>query len=267
MLILDDVLRSWDARRRSRLASSCGRRNRRSSRRPWTRTFPRLCSELPDGPGTRSRAWSGNAARRRCPPERTSTRAPEMSYACTGDVVDAAAVALQRARKAAQDRGTSRCPPRPRPRHVGVRNRHGGGTGSPRLRSRNRYGTDPRQLGIPGPGRSARDPRPLSSVVDTLMTHGGKTPRSVTACSDWPPGGLRNAEHVARALRGDGGAGAPRLHGDATRAAADPVRDLLSFAEKSARASSPGWRSTALWGPAGSGDAGGAGSRPRDTYG
>ena len=124
-----------------------------------------------------------------------------MSEPAHRDVVDAAAVALQRARKAAQDRGDA-----PLSQAAAAKNMRAfgtameEGTGSPALRSRNRYGTDPRQLGgYSGPGRSARDPRPLSSVVDTLMTHRGwKTPVNVsTVLADWASlVGPRNAEHT-----------------------------------------------------------------------
>ena len=83
-----------------------------------------------------------------------------MSDTVHRDVVDAAAVALQRARKAAQDRGD-----KPLSSAAAAKNMRAfgtameEGTGSPALRSRNRYGTDPRQLGgFSGPGRSARDP-------------------------------------------------------------------------------------------------------------
>ena len=116
------------------------------------------------------------------------------------DVVDAAAVALQRARKAAQDRGDmplSKAAAAKNMRAFGTAMEEG--TGSPALRRSTRFGTDPRQLGgFSGPGKSARDPRSLSSVVDTLMTHRGwKTPVNVsTVLADWPSlVGTRNAEH------------------------------------------------------------------------
>ncbi|GAA2515975.1 MAG: DciA family protein [Kocuria sp.] len=116
------------------------------------------------------------------------------------DVVDAAAVALQRVRKAAQGRGDmplSKAAAAKNMRAFGTAMEEG--TGSPALRRSTRFGTDPRQLGgFSGPGKSARDPRPLSSVVDTLMTHRGwKTPVNVsTVLADWPSlVGVRNAEH------------------------------------------------------------------------
>lgn len=116
------------------------------------------------------------------------------------DVVDAAAVALQRARKTAQDRGDmplSKAAAAKNMRAFGTAMEEG--TGSPALRRSTRFGTDPRQLGgFSGPGKSARDPRSLSSVVDTLMTHRGwKTPVNVsTVLADWPSlVGTRNAEH------------------------------------------------------------------------
>lgn len=79
-----------------------------------------------------------------------------MSDTVHRDVVDAAAVALQRARKAAQDRGD-----KPLSSAAAAKNMRAfgtameEGTGSPALRSRNRYGTDPRQLGD-SPARDAR---------------------------------------------------------------------------------------------------------------
>lgn len=124
-----------------------------------------------------------------------------MSEPVHRDVVDAAAVALQRARKAARDRGDT-----PLSKAAAAKNMRAfgtameGGTGSPALRARDRYGADPRQLGgFSGPGRSARDPRPLSTVVDALMTHRGwKTPVNVSSVlADWPSlVGARNAEHT-----------------------------------------------------------------------
>ena len=107
-----------------------------------------------------------------------------MSEPVHRDVVDAAAVALQRARKAARDRGDT-----PLSKAAAAKNMRAfgtameEGTGSPALRARDRYGVDPRQLGgFSGPGRSARDPRALSTVVDALMTHRGwKTPVNVSS--------------------------------------------------------------------------------------
>ncbi|MDO4919122.1 DUF721 domain-containing protein [Kocuria sp.] len=123
-----------------------------------------------------------------------------MSEAPHRDVVDAAAVALQRARKAAQDRGDkplSAAAASKNMRAFGTAMEEG--TGSPALRARERLDADPRQMGgFTGPGHSQRDPRPLGSVVDTLMTHRGwKTPVNVSSVlADWPSlVGERNAAH------------------------------------------------------------------------
>lgn len=106
------------------------------------------------------------------------------------DVVDAAAAALQRVRRAAQDRGDA-----PLSRGAAAKNLKAfgrameEGTGSPALKRGHEQHVDPRQLGgYSGPGRSARDPRSLGSVVDSLITHRGwKTPVNVsTVLADWP---------------------------------------------------------------------------------
>ena len=127
-----------------------------------------------------------------------------MSDTVHRDVVDAAAVALQRARKAAQDRGD-----KPLSAAAAAKNMRAfgtameEGTGSPALRSRNRYGTDPRQLGgFSGPGRSARDPRPLSSVVAGLplreMQYNGVAEKFVPADATWEATEDRNTPGLYR---------------------------------------------------------------------
>lgn len=117
------------------------------------------------------------------------------------DVVDAAAAALQRVRRAARDRGDARLS-----RGAAAKNlRSFGrameeGAGSPALKRDSQHHADSRQLGgYSGPGRSARDPRPLGNVVGSLISHRGwKTPLNVsTVLADWAAlVGPANAEHT-----------------------------------------------------------------------
>lgn len=118
-----------------------------------------------------------------------------------GDVVNAAAAALQRVRRAAQDRGDARLSKAAAAKNLrGFEQAMADGTGSPALKRRFDQSVDAQQMGgYSGPGRSARDPRTLGSVVDSLVTHRGwKTPVNVSSVlADWAAlVGAGNAEHT-----------------------------------------------------------------------
>ena len=117
------------------------------------------------------------------------------------DVVDAAASALQRVRRAAQDRGDSRLSKAAAAKNMKSFGRAmEEGTGSPALKQRSNRPVDARQMGgYSGPGTSARDPRMLGSIVNSLVVHRGwKTPVNVSSVlADWASlVGEGNAEHT-----------------------------------------------------------------------